>query len=319
MTVDDLHREAYPTNLGAFLANCGVQPNADIVVEKKDFENITIVQLQKQGQYTLQSQREFPFPLLPTFSDLDRSHVLVRRLASLTMPYASSLAATDAARSDPNLEVTPLVRSSSDGIATRDDLALSPPQLQRQLPALASNGPHATALVLKGTFTSAFKGQPAPPRGDAADDGRDAPKPADRPFRESGHGRLLVIGSSLGLENLSSERVFEGFTMAQLTSGTADFFLKMKDYVANFQNWQLRLSQLAPVIQANLDFVFNALDWGVQNEALVDIRTKGYVKRPIATLAPAWQTTLTLGLVVGLPLLFAAFGVIRSATRRRKG
>lgn len=320
MTVDDLHREAYPTNLDALLANYGVSPNRDLVVEKKDYENITILQLQKQGQYTLQSQREFPFPLLPTFTDLDRSHVLVKRLSAVTLPYASTLAVTDAARNDPAREVVELIKTSKEATATTESVELSPPYLVRQLPTLAPNGPKTVAVAVKGEFPSFFQGREIPPRPDSVPD-RDGPEPrkaADRPFVARGAGRLLVVGSNLGLENLSSGKVFDGFNMAQLTTGKADFFMQLKDYIANFQNWQLRLTQLTPIVQANLDFLFNCLDWGVQNEALVDIRSKGYVKRPIQSVSGGGRTAIQLSFIVGLPLLFAIVGILRTVARRRR-
>lgn len=106
--------------------------------------------------------------------------------------------------------------------------------------------------------------------------------------------------------------------MSQLTSGTADFFLKMKDYIANFQNWQLRLTQVSQILQANLDFLFNCLDWGVQDEALVDIRSKGFVRRPLQSVGAGAQTGLTLALVVGVPALFVLAGVLRFVSRRKR-
>jgi ABC-type uncharacterized transport system involved in gliding motility auxiliary subunit len=320
MSVDELHREAYPTNLGGFLSHYGVQPNPDIVVEKKDYENLTVIKLEKQGGYTLQSQREYPFPLLPTFTDLDRSHVLVKRLSAVTLPYVSTLTVTDAARSDPNRQVVELIKTSKEATATTESIELSPPYLVRQLPTLAPNGPKTVAVAIKGQFPSYFAGKAIPPRPEAKPD-RGAPAPAntaDRPFVAKGTGRLLVVGSNLGLENLSAEKVFEGFNLGQLSSGKADFFLQLKDYIANFQNWQLRLTQLSPILQANLDFLFNSLDWGVQNEALVDIRSKGYVKRPIQSVSAGGRTAIEIALIVGLPLLFALVGALRAVARRRR-
>jgi len=103
-----------------------------------------------------------------------------------------------------------------------------------------------------------------------------------------------------------------------LTTGKADFFLQLKDYIANFQNWQLRLTQVSPILQANLDFLFNSLDWGIQNEALVDIRSKGYVKRPIQAVSHGARTAIEASLIVGLPLLFALAGLLRTVSRRRR-
>ncbi len=318
---DDLHRQATAANLDDFLAHYGVKVNRDLVLEPRSFEPITVIQVQKQGQFTLQSQRDFPYPLLPTFTDLDTSHVLVRRLASVTLPYTSTLQVTDAARANPGIEATELIRSSDAAVATSDTLELSPPRLLQQLGLMQPNGPHAVAVVLKGAFKSFFEGKEVPKRPEPTDKDDERfprPKPVDRPFRAEGSGRILVVGSDLGLENLSARRVFEGFEMSQLTSGTADFFLKLKDYVANFQNWQLRLTQVSPILQANLDFLFNCLDWGVQDEALVDIRSKGLVRRPLETVSAGAQTALSLALIVGVPALFVLAGVARFVSRRKR-
>ncbi|MBL6975451.1 MAG: Gldg family protein [Deltaproteobacteria bacterium] len=323
LSFDELSRKPVAHGLDDILGHYGVDVRHDLVAEPRSFEALTVIQLQKQGQFTLQSQRRFPYPLLPTFSELDRTHVLVRRLASVTLPYVSTLALTEAASKDPDLETVELIRSSDGAVATDQPLRLAPPELLQQLGSLEPNGPHTVALVLAGGFKSFFQGKEVParpekPAADPRDPKPPEPDPVDRPFRDGGNGRLLVIGSDLGLENLSSERIFEGFNMGQLTSGTADFFMKLKDYMANFQNWQLRLSQISPIIQANLDFLFNCLDWGVQNEALVDIRSKGFVRRPIDSLSTGVRTAITLGLVVGLPALFILGGVLRFATRRKR-
>lgn len=310
MTADKLERVAHPTNLDAFLANYGVQLNRDIVVEPKNYDDITIIQLQKQGQYTVQSQRAFGYPILPSFDDMDRSHVLVRRLPSITLPYASTMSVTDEARGRSGLNVVELIKTSPEAIATNEDIELSPPYLVNQLPTLVSNGPKTVAMAIQGPFTSYFKGKEVPEY--QADE-----KTAERPFRDGGEGRLLVIGSDMGLENLSTDTIMPGFTMSKLTSGQADFFVDLKNFVANFQNWQLRLSQISGVIQGNLEFVFNALDWGIQNEALVDIRSKGFTARPIQAMSDGARTGLILFMIVGLPGLFAMLGVLRFVRRRR--
>lgn len=313
LVADEVHREAWPTNLSDFLAHYGVRPTGTLVVEPQRHETITVLQVQKQGQFTVQGHRAFPFPLLPTFEDMDRSHVLVRNLPALTLPYATTLQVTDTARSDPELAVEELVRTSDQAIATVDDIPVSPPLLLERLPAMVPNGPHTVVVALKGRFRSYFDGKDIP----KADGQADQDTVDEAPFREQGRGRLLVVGSSLGLENLSTERVFDGFTPGQLTSGRSDFFLKIRDYVANFQNWQLRLGQIGPVVQANLDFLHNALDWAIQNEALVDIRSKAWTQRPIRNVSAGTRTAVTVGLTVGLPLTFALVGLLGFAVRRR--
>jgi len=315
MTADDLHRESRPANLGPLLAHYGVQANQDIVVEKQDFGDITILQLQKQGRYTLQSQRDFPYPLLPTFSDMDRSHVLVKRLPSVTLPFVSTLTVSEEVRQDPDRQVVELIRSSREASAVKENVELSPPALLRQAAMLPANGPHTVAVVIQGTFRSYFDGKEVPKR--PSREGEEGRRP-ERPFQARGQGRLLVVGSNLGLENLSPEKVFDGFNLSMLSSGRADFFLRLKDYIANFQNWQLRLTQISPIVMQNLDFLFNALDWGIQNEALVDIRSKAYVKRPIRVLSPGARTAIQWLFILGLPALFGLYGVFRTLSRRRR-
>lgn len=315
LVADRVHRQAWPTNLIEFLSHYGVRPMGTLVVEPERHEPITILQVQKQGQFTVQSHRAYPFPLLPTFENMDRAHVLVRNLPSLTLPYATTLQVTDAARSDPDLEIDTLVHTSNQATATVDDVPVSPPLLLERLPAMVPNGPHAVAVSIKGRFRSFFDGKEIPKREAPAPD--EAPAQAEAPFRDQGRGRLLVVGSNLGLENLSTERVFEGFSPGQLTSGRGDFFLKIRDYVANFQNWQLRLGQIGPIVQSNVDFLHNALDWGIQNEALVDIRSKAWTQRPIRNVSAATRTAVTVGMIVGLPLAFALLGLLRFAARRR--
>jgi ABC-type uncharacterized transport system involved in gliding motility auxiliary subunit len=317
---EELHRNPVAHNLDDFLKHYGVQVNRDLVLEKKNFEPITIIQVQRQGQFTIQSQREFPYPLLPTFTDFDSTHVLVRRIANVTMPYVSSLFVTAEARANPNLEATELIKSSREAVATKDPIEISPPRLLQAVQQMESNGPHTVAVALKGQFVSFFKDKEKPQRPEKKgdDEKRFRKKEVERPFVESGHGRLLVIGTDFGLENLSPRRVMEGFEMSQLSSGTADFFLKIKDYIANFQNWNLRLSQIASTLQSNLDFIYNCLDYGLQDEALVDIRSKGFVRRPIQNISSGGKTAIVLAYAAGLPLVFVAFGVGRVLSRRRK-
>ena len=117
--------------------------------------------------------------------------------------------------------------------------------------------------------------------------------------------------------SLSTGSVFDEFLPAQLTSGRTDFLLKLRDYIANFQNWQLRLAQIAPVVQSNVDFLHNALDWGIQNESLVDIRSKAWTQRPIKNISSGARMAITAGMIIGLPLIFVAIGLLRFASRRR--
>lgn len=309
LVADKTHRQAWPTNLADFLSHYGVKPEGTLVVEPNQHEAITVLQMQRQGQFTVQSHKAYPFPLLPTFENMDRSHVLVRNIPALTLPYATTLEVTTEAQNNPELEVATLIKTSDQATATAEDIPVSPPLLLERLSSLTPTGSKPVAVALKGRFKSYFDGKelPQPAEGEA-------PLPA---FRDQGKGRLLVVGSNLGLENLSTGSVFDEFLPAQLTSGRTDFLLKLRDYIANFQNWQLRLAQIAPVVQSNVDFLHNALDWGIQNESLVDIRSKAWTQRPIKNISSGARMAITAGMIIGLPLIFVAIGLLRFASRRR--
>ncbi|MBM4387958.1 MAG: Gldg family protein, partial [Deltaproteobacteria bacterium] len=313
-TFDLMNIESYPANIEQLIEHFGVKINKNLVMEKKNYGAINVIQVQRQGQFNIQSQREFPYPLLPVFSDFSKESVLTRNLVSVTLPYVSSLTILDKAKANQEVEAHELIRSSPDSVVSSGDFELVPPALLRQVSEKESDGPHAVAAMLKGKFTSYFKGKEIPKRPEKKESNdpmeRMKPKIPERAFKETGSGRLLVIGSNLGLESLTTEKVFDGFEMSQLSSGQADFFLKLRDYIARFQNWQLRLSQVGGVLQDNLDFLYNVLDWGVQQDALVEIRSKGVLKRPIANLSETAQSLVSYGYIFGLPFIFVIFGLL---------
>jgi ABC-type uncharacterized transport system involved in gliding motility auxiliary subunit len=318
-TYDVLQKKENSSNISKLLDHYGIVVNKDLVTEKRDIERIKIIMVRKQGQYTIQEDREFPYPLLPMFKDFDPQNVLVRNISNITLPYVSSLKVKDAVRADKNVQVSELIKSSGDSVAKTGDFDISPPVLFKSVQDESGNGPHTVSVLLNGQFISYFRGKEIPMRPEKKkEEPYPRPQPREKPFKETGKGRLLVIGSNLGLENLSSGKIFEGFEMSQLTSGQADFFLKLKEYIARFQNWQLRLSQIGSIVQDNIDFLFNILDWSTQQDALVAIRSKGIVKRPLTTLSENEMTAIRYGVIVGLPLLFIGMGLIRSVIRRKK-
>ena len=307
MSFNELHRRALNTNVADFLANYGIKLNKDIVVGKKHFADITVYGIIRQGQYTFQTQRAFSYPLLPTFFNFDSKNPIVRGIADLTLPFVSTVEPSKAIEGKKDVKVTALVSTNKEDAAVKGDIPLSPPLLVSKLPVLKSNGPKPVALLVTGHFTSYFANRPRP-------EGEDK----DPNFVKEGHGRILVIGSNLGLENLSPQRVFEGFSMSQLSANNFSLILQLPKYLANFQNWQLRLSQIAPVIQQALPFLSNVLDWAIQKESLAEIRAKGFVRRPIAEVSKSTQVTIMLLLILGLPVLFILFGLFRYIARKSR-
>lgn len=62
--------------------------------------------------------------------------------------------------------------------------------------------------------------------------------------------------------------------------------------------------------------LFNAISWTVEDEAMTPLRAKQIVARPIKLESEAQGTALQWGNVLGLPIAFCLFGVVRWRIRR---
>ncbi|HEY8469939.1 MAG TPA: Gldg family protein [Longimicrobiales bacterium] len=69
----------------------------------------------------------------------------------------------------------------------------------------------------------------------------------------------------------------------------------------------------------NLAFAANAVDWLAQDEALISIRAKNRTPPPLVLESDFTRAALKWGNLVGVPLLFVAWGTSRVLRRRRLG
>jgi len=307
ISFDETHLQSRPTNLNDFLAGYGIKVNQDLVIGRKNFENITVYQVVKQGGYAFQTQRAFPYPLLPTFFNFDTTNPMVRGMSDITLPFVSTVEPTSALKADKGVSITQLVTTGDDDIAAKgDDVTLLPPALLNKLPVFKSSGAKPVVLLVTGKFSSYFSNHAKPKGVNDAD------------FISSGKGRILVVGSNMGLENLSPQKILEGFNMGQLTGNNMGALFKLPKYATNLQNWQLRLSQIAPTVQKGLIFLDNMMEWAVQKTSLAEIRAKGMTKRPISDVSANARLEIALLLILGLPLLLLLFGFLRFTIRRKR-
>lgn len=308
--MNDTHLQARSSNISNLLEKYGVKVNGDLVVGLKSFADVSVIQMSQEQGSMLQGRKDYPYPLLPVFDAFDSTHVLVRNLPGVVLPWATTLSVSQEVRKSDKVKVTDLIKTSSNTAAVGGLADVLPTSLFARLSSLRAGDSKPVAVVLNGEFQSAFAG-PLP------DDGSGSTGNG-RAFRANGTGRLLVVGSSMGFENLSGSKVFAGFSLTKMTEGKALLEADLVRYAARFQNWQIRLSQVSSTVRDNIEFVFNCLDWGVQNDALVDIRSKSQDKRTVATLSSGAATAVELVFIVGLPLLFGAFGLIRHTRRQRR-
>jgi len=106
--------------------------------------------------------------------------------------------------------------------------------------------------------------------------------------------------------------------MAALASGGFEFLEKSRDYAARYENWRWLIQQLGETLEDSVLVLQNTLDWAVQNEALLAIRSKGYLQRPLDQVSEGQQRALRYAGILAAPVLFILFGIVRWQVRRRR-
>ena len=83
----------------------------------------------------------------------------------------------------------------------------------------------------------------------------------------------------------------------------------------------MQLARYLSFYGAGAQLLFNAINWTVEDEALAPLRLKTVIPRPVQVKSEASAAALQWGNVLGLPLAFCAFGVLRWRVRqsRRQG
>jgi len=310
------------SNIDDLIAYWGIKPTKKLIVDSADNGEVLLYgQVQAFGRGFVQ-QAGFAYPSLPSFKDFDSSDPLVRSTTSLTLPYPTSLELTPKA----GVELTALVKSGAGAVQIDDPtFPMYPPEAQEQaLVGKAGEGPLTVAAVAKGTFESYFKGKPAPAKPAKEEDPKDKPKQdlpgKDLPRLDSGPGRVLVIGSNLGLLPLSVDAIFEGFNLGMIAGegGGIENFEKFRSYQVNYQNWSMRIGQVQHTLQSNLQFLQNVLDWSVQREGLAELRSKQYAPRPLSVMEGGDKSLIkAIGLLLPT-LLFLGFGALWLMRRKSR-
>jgi hypothetical protein len=245
---------------------------------------------------------------------MDRESVLVRGLEGITLPYAAPLELIDATLKEHGTRVTVLLRSTEQAVVGAGEIPLVPPQTTEFVAAAEAAGAQILGVLIEGPVGSAFTKETLPSL--AGQDGKEGDQKLS--FRDKGEARLLVIGSNLGIEGLTTDRVLGVLDMATLSQNPVSLITEFPKYQVRMQNWEIRISQLGPVVQENLRFLFNVLDWASQQEELTEIRGKGIRRRPLRVTSDGTRKTISWGLIAGLPVFVSFFGLLGAAVRSRR-
>jgi ABC-type uncharacterized transport system involved in gliding motility auxiliary subunit len=117
----------------------------------------------------------------------------------------------------------------------------------------------------------------------------------------------FVTGPAAGVSVAEKQPLSESQKPVRLVvMGDSDF--ANDDYV--------QLSRAFPFYEAGAFLLHNAIGWTVEDEALIPLRSKSAGSRPLKTISEATASTLKWVNVLGLPVLFCAYGVVRWRLRR---
>ena len=317
------------SDLPSVLDPYGVVLGNDLVVDPRHSDTVRVMELLNRGGMKFQAERDFAYPLVPVFTDFSRDHALSRSIQSMSIPYVTTVQVKPELKTDSRFEVHELIRSAPEALARDSGLSANPLTLQQAVVNQAGTGPHTVGVVVRGPFKSAFAGREPPHRPPVAkkmnpmgppekDETTEEYELVKRNFKPDGQGRLLVLGSNLGIEGLSRASVLRDFSAASLSKFSVEALQQYQEWQSRFQNWQIRIQQVSHLLQENLRFLSNVLDWATAHEALADIRSKGDTRRPMREVKPDEARNLRLAAMLGSPILLILFGFARARYRRRR-
>ena len=167
-------------NLDDMLEAYGVRVNTDLV---RDAQCANISVMQQQFGFNIQSQ--VPFPYLPMVSSFSKGNAIVKDLQGMILVFASSVDTMNVSSLGMQAEV--LFRSSKQSGRQTGQFMYDP--LERYTREMFTEKELPLAVLLEGSFHSAFDGKPVP-----ADTAVGSLAPTTSPLTTSPATRIVVVG-----------------------------------------------------------------------------------------------------------------------------
>ncbi len=210
--------------------------------------------------------------------DLDSDHIIVRDLGALALPFSSPLMLKTEQLEAAGITTTELIKSGANSRSRSNIQDLTPEELFKEQDGETA-GPFTIAATLTGSFESAFKGRNIPAPGSTAMDNE---VPSLRP------------------EDASRQRIEKSPPNRLFVMSNGEFLI---------QSNRLQMESIT--------FLKNLVDWLVADEDLISIRSR-QLTRQLEPVDGETQDKLKYVNIIGLPLAFIFFGMIRYAVRRSK-
>ena len=276
-------------NLDDLLHAYGVTINPDLLMDARN-ERISIQS--RQGQFMVSNMVNYP--LFPNLVDLNRSQVMVSDFQSLHFPFVSTVAPLDGATG----LFTWLVRSSSKSKLQTKSFDIDP--YKNYEVDSFNQGPYVVAATVTGKFSSYFAGHPLP---------QSVAKDEEKQSGKEGEDKTKVQADKVESENKNDIPPLQELqqSLVKATDKGRLIVVGCSDFMKNDYLDGLMAS-----------FFFNSVDWLLQDEGLIGIRSRGMGNRPLEEMEPALQQAVVYADILLVPLLLILAGLISWRWRRRR-
>ncbi len=219
-------------------------------------------------------------PSMPVFTDINQESVVTKDIPTLSFPISSSITVLPSVLENKELTVTELVKSDKGAVRRANANSVDYDALLKPDPT-EEPGPFVMAASVQGSMSSHFS---------------DKQKPASTP-------------SSNPVDALPPDYQ----TLKKSTAGARIIVVGNGDFM--FPNQQTGYGRQYSGLGAL--FLLNMVDWLVQDEALVAIRSKG-VPRVLKGITADDHITYQAANVVGVPVVFVLIGLLFFFLRRQR-
>ena len=252
ITAGKLQLNTYDSGLQGWLAHHGINIERSVVLDSQN-ASFTVPVTRLAGEYEFHDAELRNYPY---FIDLRPpgliAHPVTRNLPQLTMPWASPIVAKPFA----DTQITPLLQSSSDAwLSVKQGImptAVTGGATQMQAPA-GDGKAYTLGLLMNGRFSSFFKeGNPGAIINEDVS--------STNLLEHSAESARIILYAS---NDFMSDEILQGIVAA---SGT--------QYLGS------------------LELLLNSLDWAMQDEHLLGIRSRGHFNRTLPPMERRMQKTI---------------------------
>ncbi|MBN2333167.1 MAG: GldG family protein [Deltaproteobacteria bacterium] len=261
-------------NLNDLLQAYGVRINTDLLMDARN-ERITVQS--RQGQFMVSNLVNYP--LFPSLVDVNHDQVMVSDFQNLHFPFVSTVEQVDGAAG----EFTWLVRSSAQSKLQTKEFSIDP-YTQPDVSGF-HEGPYVVAAAVTGELKSYFADRPLPVAPPA---GKEESAVAEEDLKT-----VETAKAKTAPEELQKNLVAATGQGRILVVGCSSFM--KDDYLDGLM----------------ASFFFNAVDWLLQDQGLIGIRSRGLGSRPLTEIDPLWQQMVAYANILLVPLLLIIIGLIR--------